>query len=164
LVALVSDTGLRLAEAAGLSKDDIKLNDPVPHLVVQEHPWRRLKTTGSNRQIPLVGEALWAARRVQERVEDGSFAFPRYNKGGQTNANSASASLNKWLKARATSNGTMHSFRHCMRDRLRAVECPSDIVDQIGGWQTDGVGQSYGNDYPTSVLAKWMLRITPELP
>jgi hypothetical protein len=50
----------------------------------------------------------------------------------------------------------MHSFRHSMRDRLRAVECPADIVDQIGGWQTDGVGQSYGKGYPLEVLAKWM--------
>ena len=32
-----------------------------------------------------------------------------------------------------------HSFRHSMRDRLRAVECPSDIIDQIGGWLTSGV-------------------------
>ena len=27
----------------------------------------------------------------------------------------------------------MHSFRHSMRDRLRAVSCPSEMVDQIGG-------------------------------
>jgi len=31
-----------------------------------------------------------------------------------------------------------------MRDRLRAVQWPSDIIDQIGGWQTAGVGQGYG--------------------
>ncbi|MDA0357981.1 MAG: hypothetical protein O3C14_02595, partial [Proteobacteria bacterium] len=45
-------------------------------------------------------------------------------------------------------------FRHSLRDRLRAVECPSDIIDQIGGWQTAGVSQSYGerqsNGYPDS--------------
>ena len=34
-----------------------------------------------------------------------------------------------------------------MRDRLRAVECPSDVIDQIGGWLTHGVGNSYGNGY-----------------
>ena len=38
----------------------------------------------------------------------------------------------------------MHSFRHSLRDRLRAVQCPADIADQIGGWATDGVGQGYG--------------------
>ena len=34
-----------------------------------------------------------------------------------------------------------------MRDRLRAVECPSDMIDQIGGWSTKGVGQNYGDGY-----------------
>lgn len=156
LVALVSDTGMRLAEAAGLLKEDLKLDDPIPHVVVREHPWRRLKTAGSSRKVPLVGEALWAARRVHDSVKDSEFAFPRYNKAGQTNANSASAALNKWLKSFVEGKGTMHSFRHSMRDRLRAVECPADIVDQIGGWQTEGVGHSYGVGYPLDVLAKWM--------
>ena len=50
----------------------------------------------------------------------------------------------------------MHSFRHSMRDRLRAVECPSDIIDQIGGWATEGVGHSYGAGYELDVSAKWM--------
>ena len=43
-----------------------------------------------------------------------------------------------------------------MRDRLRAVECPSDIIDQIGGWATDGVGESYGKGYELSILSKYM--------
>ena len=29
--------------------------------------------------------------------------------------------------------GVIHSFRHSLRDRLRAVKCPSKIVDQIDG-------------------------------
>ena len=94
LVALVSDTGMRLAEAAGLLKDELRLDDPIPHVVVREHPWRRLKTAGSARKVPLVGASLWAAQRVHEAVTDSTFAFPRYNKTDQTNANSASAALN----------------------------------------------------------------------
>jgi hypothetical protein len=31
--------------------------------------------------------------------------------------------------------------------RVRAVQCPSDMIDQIGGWSTAGVGQSYGEGY-----------------
>jgi hypothetical protein len=50
----------------------------------------------------------------------------------------------------------MHSFRHSMRDRLRAVECPADIADQIGGWQPDGVGQTYGSGYPVPVISRWL--------
>ena len=46
-----------------------------------------------------------------------------------------------------------------MRDRRRAVECPSDMIDQIGGWAKAGVGQSYGKGYNLDVLAKWMMEI-----
>ena len=84
-------------------------------------------------------------------------AFPGYNNGNYCNANSASAALNKWLKARVKQEGAViHSFRHSLRDRLRAIECPGDIIDQIGGWKTAGVGQSYGNGYSLEVLHKWM--------
>ena len=55
----------------------------------------------------------------------------------------------------------MHSFRHSMRDRLRAVQCPADIVDQIGGWQTNGVGHGYGEGYPIEVLHEWLSKVSP---
>jgi integrase len=41
-----------------------------------------------------------------------------------------------------------HCLRHTMRDRLRAVECPMDMIDQIGGWRSvGGVGARYGEGY-----------------
>ena len=46
-----------------------------------------------------------------------------------------------------------------MRDRLRAVECPADVVDQIGGWATGGVGQGYGSGYGLEVYYKRMKRM-----
>jgi hypothetical protein len=48
-----------------------------------------------------------------------------------------------------------------MRVRLRAVECPSDIIDAIGGWTTTGVGHRYGTGQPLEVKAKWMKRLVP---
>ena len=56
LIAIISDTGMRLSEAAGLHKDDMQLNHRCPHIVLKGHPWRRLKTRGSERIIPLVGK------------------------------------------------------------------------------------------------------------
>ena len=50
----------------------------------------------------------------------------------------------------------MLSFRHSLRDRLRAVQRPADIADQIGGWATDGIGQRYGSGYPIEVLMDGM--------
>ena len=60
--------------------------------------------------------------------------------------------MTEMLKPRVPDNCVIHSFRHSMRDRLRAVECPADIIDAIGGWSTDGVGQSYGRGYDLNVL------------
>ena len=63
LIALISDTGMRLGEAAGLLEEDIKLDVPIPHIDLKPHPWRTLKTRGSSqRLIPLTNEALWASR------------------------------------------------------------------------------------------------------
>ena len=157
LIALISDTGMRLAEGAGLLKEDfVGLDTDLPYVRVTKHPWRNLKTASSERKIPLVGEALWAARRISEADNASDFAFPRYNRISPTAANSASAALNKWLKQHVPAGCTMHSFRHSMRDRLRAVQCPADITDQIGGWTTDGVGQGYGSGEPMSVLKEWL--------
>ena len=53
----------------------------------------------------------------------------------------------------------VHSFRHSLRDRLRSLECPSDVIDAIGGWQTAGVGHSYGNGYELRVLMGWLSKL-----
>ena len=49
-----------------------------------------------------------------------------------------------------------------MRDRLRAVSCPSEMIDQIGGWVTAGVGQSYGEGYELSNIAGWAKKIASQ--
>jgi integrase len=162
VVALLSDTGMRLGEAVGLATTDINLSDKIPHINITPHPWRRLKTKGSERCIPLLGKAMWAASRAIEGASSSRFLFPRYNRGSSSNANSASAVINKWLKPRVPDGCVIHSFRHSMRDRLRAVECPSDIIDAIGGWTTTGVGQRYGTGQPLEVKAKWMGRLVDQ--
>jgi integrase len=126
---------------------------------IRPHPWRSLKTASSARVIPLVGSSKWAAERILAHPDSSEFAFPNYNDGQRTNANSASAALNKWLKTKIGQGYTIHSFRHSMRDRLRAVGCPSDVIDQIGGWLTQGVGSTYGTGYPKTLLRLWLLDI-----
>ena len=159
LIALISDTGMRLAEAAGLALTDfIDLDGATPHIKLVRHPWRGLKTASSERLVPLAEQSLWAAQRILAASSTSPYAFPRYNAGKTTGTNSASAALNKWLHQFVPDGCTMHSFRHSMRDRLRAVECPSDVVDQLGGWTTAGVGHGYGSGYPLFVLHQWVVR------
>ena len=159
LLALIADTGMRLAEGTGLLRSDFFVQDGILCVGIKPHPWRSLKTASSERVIPLVGSAEWAAKRILEQSHNTEFAFPSYNDGERTNANSASAALNKWLKGKIGQAYTIHSFRHSMRDRLRAVDCPSEVIDQIGGWLTHGVGSSYGTGYPETVLLKFMNKI-----
>ena len=164
LLALISDTGLRLSEAAGLCRDDLILHHEIPHLIVQAHPWRTLKTSASARKIPLVGASLWAAKRITANNTSARYAFPRYNRSDQTNGNSASAALNKWLKNYVPKDCSIHSFRHSMRDRLRAVDCPAEMIDQIGGWSKDTVGQGYGMGYGLISLQDTLLKILVNTP
>ena len=98
LIALISDNGMRLGEAAELHLDDIRLNEPIPHIDLKLHPWRSLKTKGSERCVRLIGVALWATRRIVENSMESKFAFPRYCNEVACNANSASNGLNKWLQ------------------------------------------------------------------
>ena len=159
LIALLSDTGMRLGEGVGLLKSDINLDCDIPHINLIPHPWRRLKTKGSQRCIPLIGASLRACERILKHNNDSIYAFPRYTSVSICNANSASAALNKWMKEKLSDSYVIHGFRHSMRDRLRAVECPSDIIDKIGGWITAGVGQSYGQGFSLEVISKWMNKI-----
>jgi len=150
---------MRLGEACGLKVTDITTNTEIPCVHIRPNESRRLKTKSSERTIPLTGEALWAAKQAVKSSKT-AYLFPRYTKQGKANANSASAALNKWLKDHAPAGCVIHSFRHSMRDRLRAVECAKDIVDQIGGWSTSTIGESYGNGYPITVLHKWLTLAT----
>ena len=50
----------------------------------------------------------------------------------------------------------IHSFRHSLRDRLRAVNCSSDMMDEIGGWSTASVGHGYGEGCELLLLTKLM--------
>jgi len=157
LLALISDTGMRLSEAVGLHIDDLNINQNIPYIDLKPHAWRSLKTAGSQRKIPLLGASFWAANKIKQNGT--GYAFSRYIKHNEVNSNSASAAINKWLKPRVPDGCVVHSFRHSLRDRLRSVECPADIVDEIGGWTTSGVGQKYGAGYNLEIKHKWMKKI-----
>ena len=105
-----------------------------------------------------MGLSLWAAKQIYSNVK-GEFAFPHYAVKDYCHTNSASAALNKWLKSRVPNHCVVHSFRHSMRDRLRAINCPSEMIDQIGGWSSSNIGRSYGNGYNLEIKFKQIKKI-----
>ena len=155
LLALILDTGMRLSEAAGLLWDDVVLSGEVPHVHVRPNSIRRLKTASSERVLPLTGNSLLAVQRAKEH-RTVKVLFPRYVSDGHLNANSASAALNKWLQNTVNEALVIHSLRHAMRDRLRSIECPSDLIDHIGGWSRQTIVDRYGLGYSLDAKHKWL--------
>ena len=150
---------MRLSEALGLVWADIHLGSAeYPHIDLVLHPWRKLKTADSKRLVPLVGVSLEAIKTTHWQGVSHSFLFRSYTNEISCNGNSASAALNKWLKG-YTEQGVVHSFRHSLRDRLREADVNAEMIDEIGGWSGQSIGQRYGSGYTLKQKYKAMGKI-----
>lgn len=147
IVYLIIETGLRLSEACALTKETIHLDAPIPYIEVAANG-RSTKTKKSVRKIPLVGVAL-EAMRLQPN------GFPRY----YDNFSVASATINKalielGLRPAGDRSTTLYSLRHTFVDRLKAVEAPRDIQeDLMGHTHMYGEGTSLEHRY------RWLKKI-----
>ena len=141
----------------GLKLEDIDLESDL--IYVRPNSARRLKTSTSQRTLPLVGYAKLAMEQALKQG-DATYLFPRYIRDGKCYATHASSALNKWLK-KDFAGLTAHCLRRTLRDRLRAVECPIDLIDQIGGWKSvSSIGNSYGEGYDIETIRHQMTKIS----
>jgi integrase len=142
---IVEGTGCRLGEVTGLLVSDLHLEEETPYFSLVHHPHRSLKNDASMRWVPLVGEALVAAKEAV-KAADGPFLFPRY--GRERGADAASAILMKHI--RAVTDDTKignHSLRHTMKDRLIRARVNDTEQNLLLGHLVGGEGRRYGSDY-----------------
>ncbi len=68
LIALISDTGMRLSEATGLHINDLILEGSIPFINLVPPSLAVIKDQGKSAKIPLVGASLWAAQRIKSQA------------------------------------------------------------------------------------------------
>lgn len=150
---ILAGSGCRVAEVTGLRMQDVRLGDEIPHIMIQHHEGRRLKTASSIRSVPLVGDALAAVRDAVALASDlDGPVFPRYARPRGSDA--ASAILMKHLRTITTDKRhVVHSLRHRMKDKMRLAGIPKDVQDLILGHASAGVAEAYGSMSARLVVA-----------
>lgn len=155
VVYAVMETGARPSEIINLSRHQIVLGAVIPHIRIQPEG-RLLKTDQSERDIPLVGRALDALRRHPD-------GFPRYFDKGSN----LSATLMKYFKAHnllPSEKHSIYSFRHSFKDRLKGVEAPEELIDEMMGHSTNK--PKYGDGYGLKLKLKYLraIALAPPIP
>lgn len=105
------NTGLRPSEVLSCPIEDFELDAPIPFLRVAPHG-RELKQRHTERDIPLLGVSLKAARRIVQRG-----GITRYH----DKANAWSGVVNKYLETnglKETPKHSAYSLRHYVEDAL----------------------------------------------
>lgn len=146
ILVLALLTGARLAELVGLRRIDVKLDYSVPHISIVPHEGRSLKTKPSSRDTPLVPLAINVLTK-QLASHTNPMVFPRYTRGSLALSDNASATANKLIKRLGIKGKTFHCTRHTVRDMLTLSNNPEHLIDAIGGWGTNTIGQDYGKGY-----------------
>lgn len=143
---VLEGTGCRLAEVSGLRVEDVDADGELPHIRVEWHENRRVKTKASIRHIPLVGDALEAVKDALNDANNGPMLFPRYAHAGGPTA--ASKSLMKYVrKVSDNKKHVVHSLRHNMSDNLMLAGVDERTANLILGHALGGVGNRvYGGE------------------
>lgn len=161
---MLEGTGCRMSEVTGLLVDDVDVTGELPHLRIQWNEDRRLKTQVSIRSVPLVGDALAAAKEALELPREGRALFPRYS--GKRGGDGASQILMKHLRTITTNpRHTNHSLRHNMKDWLVTADVPELVQNLLLGHTLGGEGNTaYGGDRAKLVVTTKALKKALGLP
>lgn len=143
---LLEGTGCRGSEIVGLRVEDVDVEGPYPHIRVQWHEDRRVKTKVSIRSVPLIGDALAAAFEALSVSKGEKMLFPHYAYEGGADAVSQNL-MKKLRKHTQNKRHVVYSLRHNMKDYLVSAGVPERDEHRILGHSLGGVGNRvYGGD------------------
>ncbi|MCA8893177.1 MAG: tyrosine-type recombinase/integrase [Hyphomonas sp.] len=142
---MLIETGCRPSEIINLRVEDFHMHEPVPYISIRARLDREVKTDTSERDIPLVGIALEAAKRAAPR------AFDHYrDKGELFSANMMKNFRNR--KLFETPEHRIYSFRHAFEKRMQEANIDYGLRCLLMGHKTtrpvygDGGSLEYRRD------------------
>jgi integrase len=142
---LLVGTGCRLSEVRGLRVEDVVTSGAIPFIRVTWHEGRRLKTKASVRVVPLIGDALDAAKSALKVAEGEVYLFPRFIKRRGTD-NCSTQLMTRVRKVTTNRKHVVHSLRHNMKDALRLAGVSKTDQDLILGHASPSIGETYGGE------------------
>jgi integrase len=140
LFRFLATTGARLGEPFQIDGEATELG--VRYVVIGS------KTEASQRRVPLPASLL---AHLPEKIVGPPFS-------GDTSA--GSTRLNRFLDECGLTDPSLvvHSLRHRMKDKLRAVGCPLDVQYELLGHEKRTVASGYGVGSPVPLLKEWIDR------
>jgi integrase len=151
LWTVLRDTGARVSEVTRRKVSDVDFTNASITI-----PFG--KTENSIRTVPLSPSALEGLQyRAKDKAPD-AFLFPAYAEGRGND--SASQALMKRLRTVVKDKKkVVHSLRHRLKDRLRAVDCPKDIRDEITGHNAQSIAENYGEGHSLEKKRSYLERV-----
>lgn len=158
---IMAGTSAHAKEVAYLELQDIDLEREV--VSIRANSLRGgLKTDSRDRDIPLVGDALEAAKEAATLAGKGvgpnTPLFPRYSKTSRSH-DSLSAILKKHLgDYRTNDKQTPYGLRHRVAAKLRSVGAEQIVIDRVLGHAIEDIGAAtYGGvEDRLEVDRKWL--------
>jgi len=129
ITLMLIETGCRPSEIINLRVDDFHIDEPVPYISIRARTDREVKTDTSERDIPLVGIALEAAKRAAPRA----FAH-YYDKGELFSANMMKNFRNRGLLE--SPDHKIYSFRHAFEKRMQEANIDYGLRCLLMGHKT----------------------------
>ncbi len=177
-------TGARLGELVQLHLADVRLEEPVPHILITEEgsaaqgsgEEKLVKSDAGVRRVPIHPDVLdlgfgdFVKRRTKEkRPSKRLFWQIGYGADGQP-----STVFSKWFARLMDKIGlddpslVFHSFRHTAEDALRNALLPQYVIDRVightGKQTSDGYGEGISLDVAKEAIMKMALlhRVTKD--
>ena len=153
---LLAYTGARVGEICQLRRQDVRLDDPVPHIHIT--PEAGTVKTGGYRDVPIHPDLLAEGFGEFVRSVDAGHLFVA--KG--STAKSVASKLSAWVRALPACPAGVapsHGWRHRFKSLARRAEVDPRVADAIQGHAGRTASDDYG-DVDLETRAKALARMT----